>query len=484
MSDSPDLHDGSEAASLLASNQNDAATRDVVRRVPRKNISRLTLCCLALFFIVEMFNFVTYAPLTVLFENVICDAYYSKRSSTRSGGYYDCKIEPIQGDLARLKGWKGFFDTLPVFIVAFPLGKASDTLGRKFALASSIASVLAGFLWILLVGYIPSIFPLKAIWLSAVMYLFGGGICQVNATIILMTVEAAGERYRSQIMYYTYSLYLLAELVGPAIASFSISTSLWLSFLLGITLLLMCLASTFFIPETRPRTERRHPEDPPSSSRDAYGERRQSQHWERSSGIQIRNSRALMRHRNVLLAAPIFVVGQFRLATLNLLLQYATVKFRWTFSSAALLISEIAAVNLIILGPVLSWVPSILQHRYGWRTRTIDLWILRGSLGFLSIGAFMIGIAPRTDCLIFGVLIFSAGFGCRACLLALTTSWIDDNYRGRFFGITQIVENIGLLIADPIIQNMFAASLGLSRVWIGISFWFVSVSVIRTFTLR
>jgi hypothetical protein len=74
------------------------------------------------------------------------------------------------------------------------------------------------------------------------------------------------------------------------------------------------------------------------------------------------------------------------------------------------------------------------------------------------------------------VLVFATGFGCRISTLALATSWVHESLRGRFFGAIQIFENIGLLIADPILQNVFAASLKLNPAWLPLTFFVASVS--------
>jgi hypothetical protein len=111
---------------------------------------------------------------------------------------------------------------------------------------------------------------------------------------------------------------------------------------------------------------------------------------------------ALFRQRNLLLTVPIFVVGVFRTATLNVLLQYTSIRFDWTLARAALFISEVAAVNVVIFLLFLPRLIAWLQNKKRILPQVIDLWVLRCSLFLLLLGAILIGIAPNIPTLITG----------------------------------------------------------------------------------
>jgi len=73
----------------------------------------ISLYCVALYFFMEIFDFIIIAPLTQLFEEVICRQYYEEHVLQFFADHRDCKIAPIQSELAIVRGWKGFFDALP-----------------------------------------------------------------------------------------------------------------------------------------------------------------------------------------------------------------------------------------------------------------------------------------------------------------------------------------------------------------------------------
>jgi MFS family permease len=82
------------------------------------------------------------------------------------------------------------------------------------------------------------------------MYLFGGGLFQSNATVMLMAAESSDEHNRSRTMYYIYSSYLFTEFLAPAIASVAMHKSLWIAFGIGVAFLLLYFAVIPFIPKT------------------------------------------------------------------------------------------------------------------------------------------------------------------------------------------------------------------------------------------
>jgi len=88
------------------------ATTAANAAIRRRTVFILTTCLVTL----EVGIFLSAAPQTELFERNICNAYYSSKSEdpTKLSGSmqeYDCKIEPVQTELAFLSAW---LDTLGV----------------------------------------------------------------------------------------------------------------------------------------------------------------------------------------------------------------------------------------------------------------------------------------------------------------------------------------------------------------------------------
>jgi MFS family permease len=101
--------------------------------------------------------FMSIAPQTRLFEDIICRQVYDDRESipyanhTGSPSEDMCKIPQVQGKVAMLFGMQTFFDGIPGLLLAIPYGVYADKFGRREVLILSMSGQLAGALWVLLV---------------------------------------------------------------------------------------------------------------------------------------------------------------------------------------------------------------------------------------------------------------------------------------------------------------------------------------------
>jgi hypothetical protein len=75
-----------------------------------------TVALSALLMMADVCNLVTIAPRMAIFENIICSQYYAGFQDIAV--VVDCKIEPVQGELARINGWKKTFHVIPGMAMA------------------------------------------------------------------------------------------------------------------------------------------------------------------------------------------------------------------------------------------------------------------------------------------------------------------------------------------------------------------------------
>ena len=74
------------------------------------------------------------------------------------------------------------------------------------------------------------------------------------------------------------------------------------------------------------------------------------------------------------------------------------------------------------------------------------------------------------------VAFYATGFGARASLLSLVTSWFPEQLRARLYSTIFLVEQLGMLLGEPLLQNVFASALEFSRFWHGLPFLCSGVS--------
>ena len=71
----------------------------------------VTLAASIIILVLDVVASVPMTPRLVMFEDIICRNYYDAWGGRDGRG--DCKVEPVQAELAVVNGWKEMFDTIP-----------------------------------------------------------------------------------------------------------------------------------------------------------------------------------------------------------------------------------------------------------------------------------------------------------------------------------------------------------------------------------
>lgn len=74
------------------------------------------------------------------------------------------------------------------------------------------------------------------------------------------------------------------------------------------------------------------------------------------------------------------------------------------------------------------------------------------------------------------LVIFAFGYGARVSTFSVLSSWVNKEHSARVYGMVAVIENLGVLVGEPTLQNVFAATLGFSGVWRGTPFFCTAVS--------
>ena len=176
--------------------------------------------------------------------------------------------------------------------------------------------------------------------------------------------------------------------------------SLWIAFSLSILFLVLCFPVVALIPDTCisiPRGGVFNQEQAQASSSDPgvfHRDRRMQECPERLMDVP--------RNSNMILAIPVFLIGLLRPSTLNVLIQYTSKYFDWRLSQAIMFVSEVAGINLLLYLIIVPKVMQIIREKYGLHQQMLDLAVVRGSMGCLSIGALLIALAPNIPALVIG----------------------------------------------------------------------------------
>lgn len=99
---------------------------------------------------------------------------------------------------------------------------------------------------------------------------------------------------------------------------------------------------------------------------------------------------------NVLLCIPVFLVGTLRYTTLNVLIQYSSLRFKTKISQGAIFYTETAVVNILLFLFLVPRFTAFIQSKHHVMPKKMDLALVRISVCFLLLGSLAIGLAPTS----------------------------------------------------------------------------------------
>jgi hypothetical protein len=191
---------------------------------------RLKLILFAMVLAVEIGFAFLEGPMVRVMESIACRQYYSEADPTKIGvnGQVPeelCKLAEIQAELAAVKGYHMFFDGLlsrsPMLraglnsngggyhvtlmltasfvvgaLMAFPYGLLADRRGRKSTLVLGVPGFFLNSIITIAVLWFSDVLPLRAVWLSSLAWLIGGGPVVAFAIIWTMMADVTSEAER------------------------------------------------------------------------------------------------------------------------------------------------------------------------------------------------------------------------------------------------------------------------------------------------
>lgn len=245
---------------------------------------------------------------------------------------------------------------------------------------------------------------MSMIWAGSA-FLLMGNLSSANATIYAMAADSCPPAQRSRYFYYLYSTFLVCELFAPALASVTIERNLLIPFGVGLASLLTCFPILHVMPETHrvgesPVTTTQSRRSSSSSDKDQSEARETDQLLSpptdpagESDEQPRRSLLSVVRNRNILLALFVLFIGALRQGTVSVLLQYAAVRFGWPTSRTAMLVSVIAASNIVLFLVILPQTVAFLTSRWHIMPQLIDYNVVSASLVILTVGATCMGLA-------------------------------------------------------------------------------------------
>lgn len=259
------------------------------------------------------------APRIAIYESIVCQQHYG------SPGPHDCKVAPVQKELAFLGGIERLSMIIPS-ILAIPFAALADRYGHSFILAIAMLGVFLEDGWAFLVCWFPDVFPIRLIWLHFLFTLMGGGFTVVITLLHVIIADVATPEKRTKMFFRGRAAGVGASILGYTAGGVMMKKSLFLPWAIGLAATILGALTAAMIPKTVVH-------ETSKSGDEAEGS------WSVNSLLKAVRSIAalLLGNANVLAMLGLVFVCQLGFDSVPAMLAiYISKRFGWTFSDVSL----------------------------------------------------------------------------------------------------------------------------------------------------
>ncbi|CEJ83018.1 hypothetical protein VHEMI03052 [[Torrubiella] hemipterigena] len=404
-------------------------------------------------------------PQLQLLEGAICKEYYAARSPLEADEPRPCKIPAVEARLARLTGISSTLGIAAELVMALPMGRLADRIGKRPIMIWAVVSYMLTSMWTSGVLWFSDRLPVSLILGNFVPLLLGGGETVLVSMLFAMTAEIAPSALRAN-----YFLQLsVGSFLGQSLASLVSSVLLikgytWLPILLSYIIPPIGLSILVFYPEKRrlPHQQETPADEPSPGDKVTLKHRFTAAVRAAGSTVSIISSpSAAFIMFSFLLVSPVTMC----VATLLLLL--VRMRFHWSFAQAGLLLSIRGFGNIfvsLVFIPIITKILMSDRFRFRYSTAQKDLSLAKVFVLLLTVGTALVTV-PAIPGVITGVIIVTFGYGWLAMCRSLMVVFIDESQLSQLYSLISMVEAIGTLLAQPILSGLFSIGLELGPPW-------------------
>ncbi|KAF4967047.1 hypothetical protein FSARC_5338 [Fusarium sarcochroum] len=439
-------------------------------------------------------------PLNRLIERRLCVDYYrlNDPSQIQPDGSLDeqlCKVREIGKGLGRIQG---VMETLWVagdFVMTIPLSFLAEKWGRRVILRLNLLSRAFMLLWAIIVGHFDNTLPTRAIIAGPALSVLGGD-CVFNSLTYAL-ISSLTEDHVQRAIYFGYmsSVSYVVALLGPALASSTMSLSLWLPFWLGILLLLLAVPTIHMLPSSKQLNgkdivdeEQREPllSSPLLKAQDDQ----KSLFHSVAERLETIKTIVVSHPRNFTLLLFSFALTSLASSDTKLLVQYISGRYHWAFASAGYLLSGKAIVNFTLLTVI---IPKLLRSAQKLESDdesgSVDKSNIRHATLCLIvsvIGALGIAVASKIWMLVPSMFVYALGSALPIFTLSLLKSPAvsprhadnpaeSSDTESHIFSIVMLVKTVGSLLGAPLMAALWVHGIEIGGAAFGMPF-FVSAA--------
>ncbi|KAK1474072.1 major facilitator superfamily transporter [Colletotrichum tamarilloi] len=438
-------------------------------RSPRTIIFMLAL----LKFAITIKGMMLMLPMMRLIEDDICHKHY-KTSPAEVIPEMKCKVDEVQKQLAWLGGWQSLIGAVVNFLVAFPYGVLSDSIGRKAGLVFAYLGTIAAFSWS---PFILANFPELSIYylfFGSCFFFFGGGIVVVFNNVYAMAADISTEKDRASNFVILSVGAVVGGVSGHVSAGFLMEKfGPWVPIRMVFLLTPFVFLIIMLLPETlRVKLDNGHePPKPQLPLGDAIKE------GFFKGLVQLKDSLAILRNRNILLCLVPSIVGNpIMTANSSTLPQYVSKNFGWTLAQTSFLLSPLGFLHLGTL-VLLPWVSKIVVDPRGRFRRTgfgKDALLAKASYIMIAAGALLEAFSREIVVFLLGLVFQTFGSAHNPLARAMITEFVDPEHTSRLYALTSMVDTLGSPLGGPVLAWAFSVGLEKKGLWKGLPWFYVA----------
>ncbi|KAJ4413985.1 hypothetical protein N0V82_008195 [Gnomoniopsis sp. IMI 355080] len=379
-----------------------------------------------------------------------------------------CKEADVQGRLAMYRGWSYTVDALPTIILAVPFGSLSDKWGRKPVGMLAIVGLFLVTVSYEFVFYFP--LPMWTFIWSSVWYVVGGGVPVGVSMMYTMLADVLHVEEMASVLFRFQTVFLLGELVSNPLGGFLLSKSPWVPLITGNVIMVIVLSLLHLVPET---IEVRRWHDARAGRRPEESRRLD----DKNGGILAGAHEQMQRIRDFLVTnkrAAILIIPfcfmQLGKYIQELLAQYATKRFGWSWSKASYFLTLKSASFIVMLTLILPALSTLCLTRLRMSPLSKDLWLSRWSGLALIIADLLITFAFTPALYTTGLVLLAGGCGLAPLLRGLLNALVEPHHVGILNTVVGILETAGIMVASPIFSWSFQRGMEMGGAWIGLPF--------------
>ncbi|RAL09039.1 uncharacterized protein BO97DRAFT_459422 [Aspergillus homomorphus CBS 101889] len=344
------------------------------------------------------------APSMRILEDITCRKFYGSTTPFDSHGprpipEHECKVAPVQAEIAMIKGWDNALSCIPAIFLAITYGYVGDRYGRKIMPVLAVFGILLSQLWVQFVLYFNDTFDVRWIWAGNLFLLIGGGSAVSQNSIYAIVADVAPEsKSKGPVFFQVSAAALISTVVGIPLSWLLMKIDPFNALLAASGFIALGNMLVLFLPETLQQAKKNDDAALNHLVQDSHTDEDISPTRAKSSKIDLRvmivkvvhDSRFILANPGLCALIFTFIPSSLSNNSVSILFQLASLRFHWSLAEASFLLPFSSVTNFVILIGILPVIYSVLGSRFGLRSSSKDLLVARGSLVFHILGALAI----------------------------------------------------------------------------------------------